>query len=348
MAKVEKLERLLNLIAMLLEAKAPVPFSAIRGKVIGYDDAADSSALEKRFERDKQDLRKLALNIEYVEGEAGTCGYVLRKDALLQRQTEFTPEEASVLSMAARVGEVATGGGVLGAALKSALRKLAVDLPDGELSSALNAVTTLRRNSGDPSGQEMLATFVHAATCSRRVAFRYASLKHPADPQEREVEPYGIGLMRGAWYVVGRCLRNHDVRTFKLARVESPVRFCRAEGRPDYEVPHDFAVARYLCEDGWDMGPAEPVTVHLRVPAGQGTPMMPSRARLVSTDAAGQLYELSVRSPERLVPWILARGGHVVVDSPETLRAQVRTAAERLLRGSPGESDSAGLAAAAG
>ena len=44
----------------------PRPFSEIRGRVSGYDDEASEEALEKRFDRDKKDLRKLGVPIEYV------------------------------------------------------------------------------------------------------------------------------------------------------------------------------------------------------------------------------------------------------------------------------------------
>ena len=55
--RVEKTERLLNLVSCLLAARTPVPFSEIRGQVVGYDDEADAEAMEKRFDRDKAELR---------------------------------------------------------------------------------------------------------------------------------------------------------------------------------------------------------------------------------------------------------------------------------------------------
>ena len=76
--KVLKLERQLNLVSYLLSARAPVPFADIRGRVVGYDDEATPDAVEKRFDRDKADLRAIGVNIDYVTSDSfGRAGYVI-------------------------------------------------------------------------------------------------------------------------------------------------------------------------------------------------------------------------------------------------------------------------------
>src|SRR5204863_5376054 len=63
--KIAKTERLLNLVAFLLSSRTAVPFSKIKGRVSGYDDDATPEALEKRFDRDKAELRALGVPIVY-------------------------------------------------------------------------------------------------------------------------------------------------------------------------------------------------------------------------------------------------------------------------------------------
>src|SRR5262245_46265385 len=76
--KVAKLERQLNLVSYLLSARAPVPFSDIRSQVKGYDDEASPDAVEKRFDRDKADLRAIGVVIEYTAADPyGRAGYVI-------------------------------------------------------------------------------------------------------------------------------------------------------------------------------------------------------------------------------------------------------------------------------
>ena len=85
--KVAKLERQLNLVSYLLSARAPVPFSDMRAQVVGYDDEASPDAIEKRFDRDKADLRAIGVVIEYkADDPTGQAGYVIDK------QGYFLPE----------------------------------------------------------------------------------------------------------------------------------------------------------------------------------------------------------------------------------------------------------------
>ena len=135
--RVQKRERLMNLVAALLASRKPLPFKEIAGRVVGYDDSAADEALEKRFDRDKAELRRLGVPVEYQAGDGVTdSGYVIPRDRVFQQKVSFTPQEAMLLSIAGRVGAAATGGGTLEEALKSALRKLSVDI--SELQTVFN------------------------------------------------------------------------------------------------------------------------------------------------------------------------------------------------------------------
>ena len=75
------LERLINLVAMLLEARRPLTFEQIRAALPAY--AQDDVATAKRmFERDKDVLREYGVPLELVDVDVwGTeQGYVIPKD----------------------------------------------------------------------------------------------------------------------------------------------------------------------------------------------------------------------------------------------------------------------------
>ena len=127
--QVTKLERLLNLVALFFAAREPVPFSEIVGRVAGYDDDAAPDAHEKRFVRDRADLAALGVETEFVSDGAGGGGYRVAAERTFLRRTVFTEADAAMLSVAARAGGAALGGGPLADALRGALRKLAADLP---------------------------------------------------------------------------------------------------------------------------------------------------------------------------------------------------------------------------
>ena len=61
----EKLERLLNLTAALLETTKPLTATEVARKVFGYPD--DKVAFRRTFERDKDDLREMGIPIVLTE-----------------------------------------------------------------------------------------------------------------------------------------------------------------------------------------------------------------------------------------------------------------------------------------
>ena len=333
--KIQKRERLMNLISVLLSSEDPTPFRDIAGKVVGYDDSAGEEALEKRFDRDKVDLRQLGIPIHYVMGEDGSpAGYVVRREDVFQEKVTFTPQESLLLSIAGRVGSSATGGGALEDALKSALRKLAVDQVGHNDIEGLVPVTTLRTCSGAPESQENVATVTRALTEGRLVRFRYQGIQAGMASQ-RLLSPYGLGLRKGAWYLVGWCHLREQVRSFRVSRVLGKVRMEGEAGA--VAVPDDFSVHEHLATDAWDFGSSEPEDVQIWVPRSQVDGLDLPSPDILETRGDRVLLRVQLRRPEALVPWILSSGGSVRVEVPHRLREQVADAARRLLASYRGE-----------
>lgn len=335
--RIPKRERLMNLVSALLASDEPVPFREIAGRVIGYDDPAGGEALEKRFDRDKADLRRLGIPIEYVQADdGGRSGYVVKQNDVFQQRVTFTPQEHLLLAIAGRVGAAATGGGALEEALKSALRKLAVDLDGADPLDDLAPVTVLRARSGDPRTLENLSALSHAVTANRRVRFSYRSL-HADGAESREVDPYGLGSSHGAWYLAGWCHVRKALRVFKVSRIDAHVQTVGIEGQRAFEVPHDFRIEDHVGKEAWELGDGQPVRVRLAVDAAVATEGLLPGARTVGSERGRPVLEVEVRRPDALVPWLLARGGDVAVQAPESLREAVRKAADRLLARYRGE-----------
>lgn len=336
--RIPKRERLMNLVSALLASDEPVAFREIAGRVIGYDDPAGSEALEKRFDRDKADLRRLGIPIEYVQSEGiDKSGYVINRGEVFQQRVTFTPQEHLLLAIAGRVGAAATGGGALEEALKSALRKLAVDLDGADPLDDLAPVTVLRAGSGDPRTLENLSALSQAVTANRSVRFSYWSL-HAETAESRDVDPYGLGSSHGAWYLAGWCHLRESVRVFRISRIEGQVQIVGSEKRRAFEVPHDFRIEDHVGKEAWELGDGQPVTVRLSVEPAVATEGLLPGARAVGSEGGRPLLEVDVRRPGALVPWLLARGGDVAVLEPESLRDAVRAEADRLLARYRGDS----------
>jgi proteasome accessory factor B len=321
-------------LAVFVASRIPVPFSAIAGRVIGYDDGAEIEALEKRFDRDRADLRELGVNVEYAQETAEvTAGYFVRKDAIFQRRVTITNDEAMLLSVAARVGAAATGGGALFDALRSALRKLAVDVPLVDPKTGAGPVSVLRVDAGDPRSKEVIAGMAAAIADKRRLRFQYRGMQDER-ARRRVVSPYGLGLFRGAWYLAGFDHERRGIRVFKAARISGKVEKDAGPPKPEDAVPAGFRMEDHLPREAHDLGPLEPQAVVLRI---QGSPdraaFSPGLAmEVLSDDGATSVVSIEVRRPLGLVPWVLSAGGDVEVVRPPDLRAAVARAAAALLK----------------
>ena len=117
---VQKSERLLNLLIMLLVQRHYVSKDRIRS--ILYPDSS-TDAFEKMFERDKEELRSLGVPIEVGNMDAyfdDEPGYRIRPDQFALPDISLTADEAAVIGLATRVWEHAR----LAEATTEAVRKL--------------------------------------------------------------------------------------------------------------------------------------------------------------------------------------------------------------------------------
>jgi proteasome accessory factor B len=337
-SRIPKRERLMNLVSALLAAEEPVSFREIVGQVIGYDDPGGDEALEKRFDRDKADLRRLGIPIDYMAPDDGSkVGYIVRRDQVFQQKVTFTPQESLLLAIAGRIGAAATGGGALEDALKGALRKLAVDLEDADPNPEMAEIAVLRCRSGDPAALQNVVILARAVTQNRRVRFSYDGPRSERSGP-REVDPYGLGLLRGVWYLAGWCHGRSAIRIFKVSRIAGKVFLCGTDERPEtFTVPASFRLDDHLGREAWDFGGGAPVTVRLLADPRFVTAGNLPGARSAGVRDGKLVLEIEVRLLRALVPWVLSQQGLVSVIEPVTLREEVAAAARRLLEAYDGQ-----------
>ena len=97
-----KVERLVNLIALLLDTRRPLTLDQVAELVPGYEASGES--LRRMFERDKDELRDLGIPLltsfedPLFEDEVG---YRIRRDEAELPDLALTREEAAVLGLAA-------------------------------------------------------------------------------------------------------------------------------------------------------------------------------------------------------------------------------------------------------
>lgn len=316
MATDEKTERLLNLLITLLVSRTFVTKERLRAAMEAYRDL-DDAAFEKKFERDKEDLRALGVPIEVGSHEAyfdDAVGYRVRPDAFALPEIEVTADEAAVLGLAARVWQHA--------GLASRTEDALVKLRAGGVTVAPEAleIAQPRLDADEPAFPALWDATVHrtAVTFDYR---RAGSLT--ATP--RRLHPWGLVSLRGRWYVVGHDLDREDTRVFRLSRVQGEV---RTQGRSGaYDVPTDLD----LREVAKRLLPPEPTArATLRVRAGAGLGLR-ARAEQVEALPSGDRLTVPYALEHELADEVLSYGADVVVEGPGTLRdlvvARLRAAA---------------------
>ena len=152
------------------------------------------------------------------------------------------------------------------------------------------------------------------------------------EPGDRTIAPYFIEPVarERAVYVIGRCDRTAEVRTFKLDRILE----CRVLDET-YAIPQGFTVDKYLGNSFsvFTPSPSRPVkTIVLKFAPAFARYMEESRCHPSQVNeklADGSLkVTLRVADTPDFVGWILGWGDQVEVLEPPGLRRQVRQKAE--------------------
>src|SRR5918997_665224 len=97
-----RIERLVNLIAALLETHRPLTAEDIRHQVAGYGGTS-LEAFRRSFERDKETLRDMGVPLEIVPTDAFSeqaDGYIIPKDRYYLPELDLEPEELAALKLA--------------------------------------------------------------------------------------------------------------------------------------------------------------------------------------------------------------------------------------------------------
>lgn len=261
----ERTERLLDLVALLLDAKEPVPWVELRESFPEDYGQGSDDATERKFERDKAELLELGIPITYVQGdEDRKDGYVITRDAYYLPDPGFSKEEMAVLYAA---GSAAlTSGGFPGREdLAHALRKIGFFAGDALPTPRVRMELGPQQQSAKVA--ELLQTLWEAAAARKWVQLDYTSPRPGGgETTARKVDPYGLVLRRGIWSLVGFCHLRQAPRTFQLHRMSNLTANTARPKSADFTVPEGFNLDSYVAQVPWEvrMHPELSVTLLLR------------------------------------------------------------------------------------
>jgi proteasome accessory factor B len=301
-----KTERLVNLTIALLATKRYLTKSEIFRTVDGYEGADESK--ERMFERDKDDLRNLGIEIEVGSFDPlfeDESGYRIKPESYQFQLGEVNATEIALLSLAAE----AWRGASLGSSALTALNKLhAIGVEsDSELLIGLAPAAV--------SEDRNLEIAISAITSRTTLAFDY--LSENLDSQNRVLEPYAVTSRFGHWYVLGRDLDRGAIRIFRLDRIAGEMKL---QGRAaSFEIPKEVDV------DGAFSISDDLRTAQIFLRDGRGLNLR-NRAKAITDQSppeGWQKFEIEFRDHQRFVEELLWYGDDVVVASPPELRNEI-------------------------
>jgi proteasome accessory factor B len=313
-------DRLLSLVLALVATESGLTkteiLSSVRGYQQRYETEGVTPALERQFERDKDDIRELGVPLETVEdpGDPGNnqaLRYRIAKDQYdLPADVTFSPKELALLNLAARVWNE----GSLSADSRRALIKLhGLGIDSEEL--VLGYAPRLRLR--DPAFEPLNA----AAEKGVLVRFPYLNPGR-TEAKERSVAPLALVQFGGRWLLYAREQGSDLGKSFLLSRIVGPVKpttttFPKPEG-------DQTAVALKSLEDFWRQQTAE-----VRVTPGSAAAARLGKRRGTVRAGDDETLTLHFSDVDLFADELASFGPEVLVLGPPKLRDAVRTRLER-------------------
>jgi len=189
------------------------------------------------FERDKDDLRSLGIEIEVGGFDPifnDEAGYRIKPESYALDLGEISGTDIALLSLAAN----AWNGQALNAIAHSALLKL----KSIGIDSDIDAIPMLAPRMVSASSE--LVTVVEAITTRSAITFTY--IGQNLENQKRTLNPYALASRDGFWYFAGIDLDKGAIRTFRLDRVEGEI--VAGKKNASFEIPAGFDLFSHLDE----------------------------------------------------------------------------------------------------
>ena len=293
----DPLERVTNLLAILLESRRALTLQQISDQLSEWY-TGNAVAVRASFERDKAMLRDIGVPIETeVLGgdQAGQTAYRLDRERYELRGLDLDDDERHALQVAVAAVRSDVGqegiwklGGAVGGS--SPVR---AELP------ALVALPVLRSASSQHVAVELT---YHGTT--------------------RRLDPYGLLLRNGFWYVIGFDHVRAEIRTFRVDRIEGEVELLEDQ---QFERPAGFDPGAAFPDDPKALGDRdERATV--RVDADIATSLereLGAAAVLTRHENGGIEIGVPCSNLDAFRSWLIGLGVHAEVTGPPEVRAAI-------------------------
>ena len=316
----DKLVRRLSLVALLLSRRGqPVTAAEIRRRVEGYPLMTEE-AFKRRFFEDRDELRRLGIDIRADQdpfSETSTELYSLPGDAYYLEPVALDGDELAALAACLAVLEDRFA---YSQPLRLALLSLAQGRPEILTEAETPPLTVV------PETREPAAALpkLQAAVAERKtVEFEYYAISRD-ETMVRTVDPYGLQLVAGEWYLIAWDHLRESLRTFRLSRIRSRVK--HHTKRPhDFSPPPEFDLTAYRDRPAWQL--AEPRgTARIRVSPALAWWVEAHWAHCGTAEHLEDgaiVYETAYADSRPLLGWLLGLADEAELLEPAALRERV-------------------------
>jgi predicted DNA-binding transcriptional regulator YafY len=336
-----KLQRWIDLLAALLRRHGHATLEELVEEVPAYGRTrGGKEAIRRTFERDKKELRDYGVPLETVKdnGSGEVLGYRLRaRDFYLPYlalmvegrpvarakrvdrdgyrslpELCFEPDELEAVVAAGRRVEQ-LGSAALAEQARSALRKLAADLPVGAAETH-EAIVPPKARVDDAVFEELAA----ALEAGKRVRITYHSMGRDA-VEERDVEPYGLFFLGQHWYLAARDAGVADgpVKNFRVSRVRAAEVNGRRPGERDFDVPAGWSLKEHAkSRSAWELGDGDVVEAIVEFTGKSGYARAAAKLG-ESVDGQPTYRRFKIRRREPFTRWLLSLAGEARPVEPQ-------------------------------
>ena len=323
----KKIERLACLYLTFLNAPAGISFAALRRAMPGAY-AGDQETARRKFERDKQDLKRLGMELRhFADGAILPGGSTARGHTYVPLDppgrlpdSRLSPSDVQVLStlLLRAIARDRVERPDRSARLESAMLKLLYRNPAELLEKPDVRLTRVPRIENEETSSRL--ALIHSALRRKRM-IRVAYPKASGELQEREVEPRGLIAHRGRWCLIGYCRLAQGYRSFYVDRMARAL-------LTDVKLPPDSGFhLRDFSLHPLALRLHEPVVIEMLLAEGAEASLDEFAAGLkgashVTVERSGRSVRISTTNRRGLFQWLLRYPDAAVELGPEEERAR--------------------------
>jgi len=293
-----------------------------RHQLSGAELAAGLGVDQRTIRRYALRLADLGIPVTAERGRYG--GYRLLPGYRLPPLMLTDDEAAAVvigLLAAERLGQPVAG-------LAAALTKIQRVLP----TALAERVAALRQTLGFTQHQKKPAvaadtgtvlTLAHAASQRQRVQIRYRS--HAEQESERDLDPYGLVLHSGRWYVTGHDSNSGQVRTFRVDHISGA-----GLTGASFALPGGFDPVQHVARSLAAVPYAHEVEVVLATTLDDAKRRIPPTFGTLTETDGGVLFQARANDLKGAAVMLAGLGWPFTVRRPAALVTEVRALSDRL------------------